>query len=76
MQAPIDLSLNDDEYGRSLSLGGSGVRSLSFGEGDVSPSLDRMNSAGKKSISGVGVGSPVENADLLYEYFPLSLDDW
>lgn len=23
-----------------------------------------------------GVGSPVENADLLYEYFPLSLDDW
>jgi len=22
------------------------------------------------------VGSPVENADLLYEYFPLSLDDW
>ena len=22
------------------------------------------------------MGSPVENADLLYEYFPLSLDDW
>ncbi len=49
---------------------------MSFGEGDASPSLDRTNSAGKKSISGVGLGSPVENADLLYEYFPLSLDDW
>jgi hypothetical protein len=23
-----------------------------------------------------GVGSPVENTDLLYEYFPLSVDDW
>jgi hypothetical protein len=27
----------------------------------------------KKAV--VAVGSP-ENADLLYEYFPLSLDDW
>jgi hypothetical protein len=26
---------------------------------------------------GVGMGnSPVENVELLYEYFPLSLDDW
>ena len=22
------------------------------------------------------MGSPVENVELLYEYFPLSLDDW
>jgi hypothetical protein len=22
------------------------------------------------------VGSPLENLELLYEYFPLSLDDW
>lgn len=25
---------------------------------------------------GLGIGSPIENADLLYEYFPLSVDDW
>lgn len=59
--APIDLSLADDEYGRSHST------SLpnSSRTGDVSPLM------GKKTM-----GSPVENADLLYEYFPLSLDDW
>lgn len=34
-------------------------------------------SVGRRSTgAGVGMGSPVENADLLYEYFPLSLDDW
>jgi len=33
--------------------------------GDASPPMGRKT-----------VGSPVENADLLYEYFPLSLDDW
>ena len=62
---PIDLSLVDDDHGRSSSLGaGSGKT----GGGEGSPIADR----GRK----LGHGSPVENADLLYEYFPLSLDDW
>ncbi|KUJ20512.1 p53-like transcription factor [Mollisia scopiformis] len=62
--APIDLSLADDEYGKAHPGG-----HLRPGE-PASPVIDR-DRLGKK-----GVGSPVENADLLYEYFPLSLDDW
>ncbi len=61
--APIDLSLNDEEYGRGHARGKSLV-------GAVSPTLDRDRS-GKKVV-----GSPIENTDLLYEYFPLSVDDW
>jgi hypothetical protein len=34
-----------------------------------------MGALGGKKGGGGGVGSP-ESADLLYEYFPLSLDDW
>jgi hypothetical protein len=61
----IDLSLADDEYGKKDDSGygsrpGAGVRS---------PDM-------RKKGSGTHMGSPVENADLLYEYFPLSLDDW
>lgn len=58
--APIDLSLADDEYGRAHQLG----HRLSD-VGSTSPILNR-DRLGKK-----GVGSPVENTDLLYEYFPL-----
>jgi hypothetical protein len=36
--------------------------------------LEKAGMVGKKGQV-VGVGSP-ESADLLYEYFPLSLDDW
>ncbi|EPE28880.1 p53-like transcription factor [Glarea lozoyensis ATCC 20868] len=60
--SPIDLSLADDEYGRKDSTGHGGR------PGDRSPEMRKK--------SGAHVGSPVENADLLYEYFPLSLDDW
>ena len=61
VSAPIDLSLADEEYGRLQSTS----LPSSSRMGDVSPLM------GKKTM-----GSPVENADLLYEYFPLSLDDW
>lgn len=60
VQAPIDLSLADDEgLGKAVRTG------LSSESPDVA-------SAARK------LGSPVENgdADLLYEYFPLSVDDW
>jgi hypothetical protein len=56
-----------------------------MGGGDISPSIERREffagEMGKRSEKGgekggmLG-GSPIENADLLYEYFPLSLDDW
>jgi hypothetical protein len=52
--------------------------------GDISPGVERreffageMGKKGEKGEKGVVLGgSPIENADLLYEYFPLSLDDW
>ena len=62
---PIDLSLADDDHGRSNGLGAASGKT---GGGEGSPIVDR----GRK----LGHGSPVENADLLYEYFPLSVDDW
>lgn len=52
--------------------------------GDISPSVERREffagergkQGEKGEKGGVLGGSPIENADLLYEYFPLSLDDW
>ena len=60
LQAPIDLSLADEE-----ALG----RAARVGLNSESP---EVASAARK------IGSPVENgdADLLYEYFPLSVDHW
>ncbi|KAG9232791.1 hypothetical protein BJ875DRAFT_505777 [Amylocarpus encephaloides] len=58
--SPIDLSLADNEYGRR----DSGSKS---GNGESAPDAKKRR---------MNAGSPVENADLLYEYFPLSLDDW
>ncbi|KAG9248371.1 hypothetical protein BJ878DRAFT_488490 [Calycina marina] len=59
-QAPIDLSLLDDDTSVRGSKGGINIESP-----DVAGS-------GRK------ISSPPENgdADLLYEYFPLSVDDW
>ncbi|CZT07902.1 related to acid phosphatase [Rhynchosporium agropyri] len=64
--APIDLSLADDEYSRTGTRG-----SFSCDPGSPLLERDRM----RRSV-GIGMGSPIENADLLYEYFPLSVDDW
>jgi hypothetical protein len=63
--APIDLSLADEDHGRSNGLSAEHERAA---RGDASPVMEK---GGK-----VGLGSPAENPDLLYEYFPLSLDDW
>lgn len=59
--APIDLSLADDEFGNR-----SGSQGTTRGFGAESPEAEKRK----------GVGSPLENLELLYEYFPLSLDDW
>jgi hypothetical protein len=79
--APIDLSIGDDDEHSRGSFSG-GTRRLSLGEG--SPRVTRTGSTGAVNSSttrGIAlpkktVGSPIEDADLLYEYFPLSLDDW
>jgi hypothetical protein len=63
---PINLSLSEDE--RSPNRSGS--------DGLQSPSLAKTMAAAATGGLTLG-GSPKENEDdLLYEYFPLSLDDW
>ncbi|RDL41749.1 p53-like transcription factor [Venustampulla echinocandica] len=64
---PIDLSLADEDYTRKSESVGQNGRGANAG--DKSPDV-------KKKALGAQIGSPAENADLLYEYFPLSLDDW
>ncbi|EJT77086.1 transcriptional regulator PacG/VIB-1 [Gaeumannomyces tritici R3-111a-1] len=60
---PINLSLSEDERSPPNR---SSVDSLS------SPQLGKRRTASGHNPG----GSPVESADLLYEYFPLSLDDF
>jgi hypothetical protein len=58
---PINLSLSEDERSPNNRANSDSLQS---------PGLSR-------SSTGLGRnGSPVEDADLLYEYFPLSVDDW
>jgi hypothetical protein len=65
--APINLSLVDDEPRKSLSPTADASRKV--------PRLSQV-SARPPSFSINLISSPDESADLLYEYFPLGLDDW
>jgi len=62
---PINLSLSEDERSPN--------RTGVHGGGPSSPQFAKSAPGG----AGGGPGeSPMENGDMLYEYFPLSLDDW
>ncbi|KAF1999991.1 p53-like transcription factor [Amniculicola lignicola CBS 123094] len=61
-RAPVSLSLTDDEPKKSAS--------------PAEPMRKRATPARPPSFSLGLIGSPDESADLLYEYFPLGLDDW
>lgn len=63
MTLPINLSLSEDE--RSPNRSNSDTTSPQFAKA--------MPASGGGQNSN---GSPLESADMLYEYFPLSLDDW
>ncbi|KAK5661957.1 hypothetical protein OQA88_10068 [Cercophora sp. LCS_1] len=67
---PINLSLSEDERSPN--------KSSTSGDGIQSPQFMGMKSlGGAQTATGQNPnGSPLESADLLYEYFPLSLDDW
>ena len=75
---PINLSLSEDERSPN--------RSSTSGDSMQSPQFVGMKSMVSGTGSGSAVpaavpqqgvnGSPLETADMLYEYFPLSLDDW
>lgn len=60
--APVTLSLTDDEPKKAASPGEQGRK--------------RATPVRPPSFSIGVIGSPDESADLLYEYFPLGLDDW
>lgn len=65
---PINLSLSEDER--------SSPNNTNSDLG-ASPQLtNKATASGPGGNVGVGAGSPAETAELLYEYFPLSLDDW
>lgn len=82
--APIDLSLADDETGfpnsQIPSRNSSGVsdRDKDSGTGQRGSSEKDSGVNGKIGWSKkpISVGSPEDNEEALYEYFPLSLDDW
>lgn len=59
---PINLSLSEDERSPN---------GRSSSDPLASPGLNRAN-----SLQQHRAGSPIEEDDLLYEYFPLSVDDW
>ncbi|RAL62525.1 hypothetical protein DID88_005090 [Monilinia fructigena] len=81
--APIDLSLADDDTGHSnhqasRNSSGNSDRDRDRGPGQRSSterdgSVIAKSSLSKKAIS---ISSPEDNEEALYEYFPLSLDDW
>jgi hypothetical protein len=68
---PINLSLSEDERSPNNRSAGSDPMS--------SPQFNKAMAAGGVGPNSAGAnpsGSPLETADMLYEYFPLSLDDW
>ncbi|KAK4219816.1 protein pacG [Rhypophila decipiens] len=66
---PINLSLSEDERSPNRS-----TRS-DTSDPTQSPLLPK-SSGGVPAGGPNSSGSPLESADMLYEYFPLSLDDW
>ncbi|OIW24380.1 p53-like transcription factor [Coniochaeta ligniaria NRRL 30616] len=68
---PINLSLSEDERSpNNRSAGSDPLSSPQFNKTMASGGVGQAASGANPS------GSPLETADMLYEYFPLSLDDW
>jgi hypothetical protein len=68
---PINLSLSEDERSpNNRSTGSDPTSSPQFSKTLASGGVGHGASGANPS------GSPLETADMLYEYFPLSLDDW
>ncbi|PQE31049.1 acid phosphatase protein [Rutstroemia sp. NJR-2017a WRK4] len=81
--APIDLSLADDDAGLSLGTQPHTLSRHSSFTSDKDRTLGRKGSAerdasgcSKTSKKMVSMNSPENNEEALYEYFPLTLDDW
>lgn len=82
--APIDLSLADDDAGymnpQVSSRNSSGLsdrdRDRGIGQRGSAEKEGGVNAKTSSSKKAISVGSPEDNEEALYEYFPLSLDDW
>ncbi|KAF2236705.1 p53-like transcription factor [Viridothelium virens] len=73
--APINLSLTDDEPKPKSSASPS--NSNNDGQPRKLPKLNSVPPPPRASSFSLNmISSPDESADLLYEYFPLGLDDW
>jgi hypothetical protein len=76
---PINLSLSEDERSpNNRSAGSDPMSSPQFNKNLASAG---GGGGGFGTLGGTGGAnhpdqSPLETADMLYEYFPLSLDDW
>jgi hypothetical protein len=81
--APIDLSLADDDAGLSLGTQTHALSRHSSSTSDKDRTLGQKGSV-ERDGSGysttakkmVSMNSPENNEEALYEYFPLTLDDW
>jgi hypothetical protein len=81
--APIDLSLADDDAGLSSGTQPHPLSRHSSFTSDKDRTLGRKGSAerdgsacSKAAKKMVSMNSPENNEEALYEYFPLTLDDW
>ncbi|KAM3066897.1 hypothetical protein ACMFMG_007043 [Clarireedia jacksonii] len=81
--APIDLSLADDDPGvssstqpYSLSRHSSAASEKDRTVGHKGGAERDGNGSSKAAKKMLSVSSPEDNEEALYEYFPLSLDDW
>ncbi|KAK4134761.1 p53-like transcription factor [Trichocladium antarcticum] len=76
---PISLSLSEDEGSPNRSTSGDSNQSPQFSKPAMVLSTSGMG-AGRPAAHGGGahnpLASPLGAEDMLYEYFPLSLDDW
>jgi hypothetical protein len=77
---PINLSLSEDERSPNRSNSGDSNQSPQFAKPAMVLSTSGMGVGGQgPAAHGAAhnpLASPLETEDMLYEYFPLSLDDW
>lgn len=76
---PISLSLSEDERSPNRSTSGDSNQSPQFSKPAMVLSTSGMGVSRTAAYGGGAhnpLASPLEAEDMLYEYFPLSLDDW
>ncbi|KAL2016869.1 hypothetical protein VTK56DRAFT_2903 [Thermocarpiscus australiensis] len=75
---PISLPLSEDERSPNRSNSADSTQSPQLTKASMAPSSGEAGVGGQNQSRQAQnqLASPLETADMLYEYFPLSLDDW